>query len=132
MLKEIFLDILVEIEPTFQPVKGKELKPNEMLAASLRFLAEGSYQTGTRNYYKVAIAQPSFSVAFEMCLNIIEETLGNKWISLAMESNEQQDARRYFFSKSSIAGVVMCVDGTHIKIIAPVDDYVQYFNRKGY
>ncbi|XP_041786439.1 putative nuclease HARBI1 [Anopheles merus] len=49
-----------------------------------------------------------------------------------MEPNEQQDARRYFFSKSGIPGVVMCVDSTHIKIIAPVDDYDQHYNRKGY
>ncbi|XP_061509041.1 putative nuclease HARBI1 [Anopheles gambiae] len=130
--KEIFLDILAEIEPKFPPVKGKELKPNEILAAALRFLAEGSYQNGTGNDYKIAISQPTFSVAFAKCLNIIEETLGNKWISLAMEPNEQQDARRYFFSKSGIPGVVMCVDGTHIKIIAPVDDYDQHYNRKGY
>ena len=94
--------------------------------------AEGSYQNGTGNDYKIAIAQPTFSVAFAKCLNIIKETLRNKWISLAMEPNEQQDARRYFFSKSGIPGVVMCVDGTHIKIIAPVDDYNQHFNRKGY
>ena len=98
--KEIFLDILAEIEPKFPPVKGKGFKPNEILAAALRFLAEGSYQNGTGNDYKITIAQPTFSVAFAKCLNVIEETLGNKWISLAMEPNEQQDPRRYFFSIS--------------------------------
>ncbi|XP_053662813.1 putative nuclease HARBI1 [Anopheles marshallii] len=130
--KEIFLDILNEIEPKFPPVRAKGLTPKEMLAATLRFLAEGSYQNGTGKDFNLAIAQPTFSVAFAKCLTILEETWAPKYISLQMEPNEQQDARRYFFSKSGIPGVVMCVDGTHIKMIAPVDSRDQHFNRKGF
>ncbi|XP_050079249.1 uncharacterized protein LOC126566774 [Anopheles maculipalpis] len=89
--KEIFLDILNEIEPKFPPVRVKGLTPKEVLAATLRFLAEGSYQNGTGKDFNIAIAQPTFSVALTRCLNILEETLAPKYISLSMELNEQQD-----------------------------------------
>jgi len=49
-----------------------------------------------------------------------------------MSNEEQQEARRYFLSRSGIPGVVMCVDGTHIKIIAPTHDRDQHYNRKGF
>ncbi|XP_061497331.1 putative nuclease HARBI1 [Anopheles gambiae] len=49
-----------------------------------------------------------------------------------MEPGQQQEARRYFFGKSGIPGVVMCADGTHIKIIAPQNDRDQHYNRKGF
>lgn len=126
------MDILKEIEPKFAPVRCKGLKPKEKFAATLRFLAEGSYQTGVGNDFNIAIAQPTFSVIFTQCLNIIEQTFSAKWINLEMEPGQPQEARRYFFGKSGIPGVVMCADGTHIKIIAPQNDRDQHYNRKGF
>uniref|UniRef100_A0AAG5DR79 DDE Tnp4 domain-containing protein n=2 Tax=Anopheles atroparvus TaxID=41427 RepID=A0AAG5DR79_ANOAO len=130
--KEIFLDILKEIEPKFPPVRAKGLTPKEMLAATLRFLAEGSYQNGVGKDFNIAIAQPTFSVVFAKCLKILEDTLAPKWIQTEMSPNDQQAARRYFYAKSGIPGVVMCADGTHIKIVAPVEDRDHHYNRKGY
>ncbi|XP_049279393.1 putative nuclease HARBI1 [Anopheles funestus] len=131
--KEIFVEILEQITPKFPPIKGRNgLTAKEMLAATLRFLAEGSYQHGVGTDFSIAIAQPTFSKMFAKTLVILEETLCEKWISLEMTPEEQQEARRHFFSKSGIPGVVMSVDGTHIKIIAPVQDRDQHYNRKGF
>ncbi|XP_058122773.1 putative nuclease HARBI1 [Anopheles coustani] len=130
--KDIFVSILRDIEPRFAPVKGRGLTVKEKLAAALRFLAEGSYQHGVGQDYVVAIAQPTFSASFQAILDAMEATLCPKWISLEMSSNEKQEARRYFFRKSEIPGIVMCVDGTHVPIIAPKINKDQFYNRKGF
>uniref|UniRef100_A0A182MI71 Uncharacterized protein n=1 Tax=Anopheles culicifacies TaxID=139723 RepID=A0A182MI71_9DIPT len=73
--KEMFMKILEEITPKFPPVKGHGLTVKEMLAATLRFLAEGSYQHGVGTDFSVAIAQPTFSIVFAKTLKILEEYL---------------------------------------------------------
>ncbi|XP_052890199.1 putative nuclease HARBI1 [Anopheles moucheti] len=131
--KEIFVEILEEITPKFQPIRSSNgLTAKEMLAATLRFLAEGTYQHGVGTDFSVAIAQPTFSKVFAKNLIILEESLCEKWITMEMTPEEQQEARRHFYSKSGIPGIVMCVDGTHVKIIAPVHDRDQHYNRKGF
>ncbi|XP_053960625.1 putative nuclease HARBI1 [Anastrepha ludens] len=37
-----------------------------------------------------------------------------------------------FYQKYGFPGAILCVDGTHIKIVAPAKDKFLYFNRKGY
>lgn len=49
-----------------------------------------------------------------------------------MSEEEKQDAKRYFYERSGIPGVIMCVDGTHIKIHKPCVDPHLYYNRKGF
>uniref|UniRef100_A0A182PWL0 DDE Tnp4 domain-containing protein n=1 Tax=Anopheles epiroticus TaxID=199890 RepID=A0A182PWL0_9DIPT len=128
----MFVDILEEITPRFPPIRGHGLSVKEMLAATLRFMAEGSYQHGVGTDFSVAIAQPTFSILFDKTLKILVEVLCGKWISLEMAPEEQQDARLHFYAKSGIPGIVMSVDGTHIKNIAPVQDRDQHHNRKGF
>ncbi|XP_058064978.1 putative nuclease HARBI1, partial [Anopheles bellator] len=130
--KEMFLTILSEIETKFPPSKGAGLTPKEKLAATLRFLAEGSYQQSVGQDWNVAIAQSTFSVIFRQTLKILEETQCPKRIKLEMDDSEQQEARLYFYEQSGIPGIVMCADGTHVKIIAPKDNRDQYYNRKGF
>lgn len=49
-----------------------------------------------------------------------------------MSDVEKQEAKRYFYDKSRIPGVTMCVDGTHIKIFKPSVDTHLFYNRKGF
>uniref|UniRef100_A0A182S025 DDE Tnp4 domain-containing protein n=1 Tax=Anopheles funestus TaxID=62324 RepID=A0A182S025_ANOFN len=43
-----------------------------------------------------------------------------------------QAANHYFFEKSLINGIVMCLDGTQIKIKRPKTNEHLYYNRKGF
>lgn len=109
------------------------LLQKKMLAATLRFLAEGSYQHGVGKDFNVAIGQPTFSVAFAKCIKILEDTLAPKWIDQHGTGRAARfKALLFFFAKSEIPGVVMCADGTHIKIIAPIENRDQHYNSKGY
>lgn len=64
---------------------------------------------------------------------MFEEHLCPHWITLKMSEIEKREAKLYFYEKSAIPGVIMCVDGTHIKISKPTgDDTHLYYNRKGF
>lgn len=108
------------------------LTATQQLAAVLRFLGEGSYQHGTGKDYDVAIAQPTFSVVLDEVLEVMERVLCPKWINLDMSVEEKRRAMRYFYEKSNIPGIVMCIDGSHVKIIPPKDNKEHFYNRKGF
>lgn len=87
---------------------------------------------GTGQDFQLAIAQPTFSKILTETLLVMEQVLCPKWISLRMTENEKRDAKIYFYEKSAIPGVIMCVDGTHVKIIPPCEQKNLYYNRKGF
>lgn len=132
--KAAFSYVLKELKTKLPPViKSSSLTPEFKLAACLRFLAEGGYQNGVGQDHFVGIAQPTVSVVLSEVLDILETTLCPNWISLKMTEDEKNEARLYFFSKCRIPGVVMCVDGTHIKIAKPSGDNAHlFYNRKGF
>ncbi|XP_055616049.1 putative nuclease HARBI1 [Toxorhynchites rutilus septentrionalis] len=129
--KEAFRYVLEEIENCLTTRKGG-LSTEVKLAACLRFFAEGNYQHGAGQDYHIAIAQPTFSKVLTEMLNILERTLCKKWISLNMTEDEQRRAKLHFYQKTSIPGVIMCLDGTHVKIIPPKLNRNLFFNRKGF
>ncbi|XP_055644036.1 putative nuclease HARBI1 [Toxorhynchites rutilus septentrionalis] len=131
-LKEAFRYVLGEIEHDFSNTKKSGIHVKEKLAACLRFFAEGNYQLGAGKDFHIAMAQSTFSKVLSEMLNILERRLCSKWISLEMSENEQRRAKLYFYEKSGIPGIIMCVDGTHIKIIPPNQNRNLFYNRKGF
>ncbi|XP_053959721.1 putative nuclease HARBI1 [Anastrepha ludens] len=114
-------------------IKTWSISPELKLEACLRFFAEGGYQNGTGQDFNIGMAQSTVSIVLSEVLNILEATLCPRWISLAMTETEELEAKRYFFGKTRIPGIVMCADGTHIKILKPAGDNSHlYYNRKGY
>ncbi|XP_060665546.1 LOW QUALITY PROTEIN: putative nuclease HARBI1 [Drosophila nasuta] len=54
-------------------------------------------------------------------------------ICLQMSSQQIRKSSEYFFSKHQLPRIVACVDGTHIKIVKPVNNAsFFFFNRKGF
>jgi len=102
------------------------------LAATLRFLAQGSYQQSVGNDLNVNVAQSTFSELFTSTLNILEEKLLPEWVNLNLNDAEKRESKQFFYEKSGIPGVTMCFDGTHIKIIQPKDNQHLFYNRKGF
>ena len=98
--KSLFKKILHLIAPELKPRHKRGLKAKQKLAATMKFLAQGSYQLGVGNDFTIPMAQSTFS--------------------------------EVFYQKSGIPDVVMCIDGSHIRILAPNGDRGPYYNRKGY
>ncbi|XP_017486348.1 PREDICTED: putative nuclease HARBI1 isoform X1 [Rhagoletis zephyria] len=132
--KEAFVFLLNEMDEHFQKrVRGTAVPPILKLCATLRFLADGSYQKCSGNDFNVGLAQPTISVVIKEFLNIIEQHICGKWITTQMTEEEQNASKIAFYSKSGFPGVVGCIDGTHVRIISPKKEMQHlYLNRKGY
>ncbi|XP_055837670.1 putative nuclease HARBI1 [Episyrphus balteatus] len=132
--KPAFKYVLRELKRQLPPVaRSSSISPELKLAASLRFLAEGGYQHGVGQDFNLGMAQSTISVVLSEVLNILEVQLCPRWISLAMTEEEKSEARLHFYRKGRIPGVIMCIDGTHIKISKPTGENSHLFlNRKGF
>ncbi|XP_055912672.1 putative nuclease HARBI1 [Eupeodes corollae] len=130
--KDAFKYVLEELEAELEPgVLSTSMTPICRLSAVLRFLAEGGYQLGTGNDFKNAMAQSTISTNLSKVLQILERKLCPKWINLNMNDVETIEAKGEFYSKAGFPSVVMCVDGTHINIVAPAQEKALFYNRKG-
>lgn len=132
--KNAFKYVLEELNKNLPPVtKSSSLTPEFKLGACLRFLAEGGYQNGVGQDCFVGMAQSTVSVVITEVIEILEKVLCPKWITLEMTEEDKREARRYFYEKTKIPGIVMCVDGTHIKIRKPAGlNAPLFYNRKGF
>ncbi|XP_058122884.1 putative nuclease HARBI1 [Anopheles ziemanni] len=129
--KALFTALHSKIASCLAPKHMRGLSSQDKLAATLKFLAQGSYQQGVGIDFTVAIGQSTFSDIFHETLCALEKEIGNE-DTLEMTEGEKTAARRYFYEKSEIPGVVMCVDGTHIRITAPKQNKESFYNRKGF
>nr|XP_049465483.1 putative nuclease HARBI1 [Anopheles coluzzii] len=129
--KSLFEEILAKIAPFIARKHNRGLSAEQKLATVLRFFAQGSYQQGVGNDFTMTIGQSTFSETLDQTLTVLERELTYA-ITMNLTEDERADARRYFYSKLPVPGVVMCIDGTHIRIVAPHDNSIYYFNRKGF
>lgn len=103
------------------------------ICASLRFLAAGSYQQCVGNDMHLGLSQPMVSNILAEFLEVMEKKICPLWINSEMTEEEKRNAKRTFYTKSGIPGVIQVVDGTHIKIISPGKNTRHvYYNRKGF
>ena len=108
------------------------IPPLIQLAATLRFLAEGSYQRSVENDSSISLARTTVSIVLTDTLNALERFVCRQNVKLVMDENEKRKCKDHFYRKFKIPGIIGCIDGTHIKIIKPSIDEHLYFNRKGY
>ena len=132
--KEVFKYLVAEISSKLRPsLKSTAISPTLKLAATLRFLSDGSYQQRTGNDFNLSLAQPTVSKILKEVLNILENHICPQWIKFEMSEEEKFQAKLHFYEKTGFPGVIGCVDGTHIKILTPGKDIQHlYYNRKGF
>ncbi|XP_067647992.1 uncharacterized protein ms(2)34Fe [Eurosta solidaginis] len=77
--------------------------------------------------------QPNVSVVLTEVLNVLENFICERWIKFNYEEAELHQSKLHFYNVSRIPGIIGCVDGTHIKIVAPKKELQNlYYNRKGF
>ncbi|XP_054741540.1 putative nuclease HARBI1 [Anastrepha obliqua] len=131
--KPAFEYLLKVVTTHTQPARKQfAVTPVVKLSACLRFFAEGGYQTGVGKDHDVGLAQSSFCKALADVLFIFEQYLCPRWIQFPVTAEEKSKIATAFYTKHKIPSVVGCVDGTHVKIIAPSENSHLYYNRKGY
>lgn len=130
--KECFKFILDDIEGEFKAQNRNGVPVILKIAATLRFLAVGCYQTGVGQDFNIGLVQPTVSNVMSETLEILERMMCPKLINFKITESERNDAKRFFYRKTGFPGVIMCVDGTHVSLIRPNVNEHHFFNRKGY
>lgn len=103
------------------------------LATTLRFLAQGSYQLSVGNDFNLGLSQPTVSLILEETLDVLQSAICPLYIKFELTEEEKAECKLHFFEKTGFPGVIGCVDGTHIKILAPSkEEQNLYYNRKGF
>lgn len=117
----------------FQPNRARRaIIPKIRLAATLRFLAQGSYQASVGQDLTVGVAQQTISDILAKTLEILERKLCPVWIQIEATEEEKKKKKRRFFDKAGIPGVIYCIDGTHVRIKRPSTLEHFYCSRKGF
>lgn len=132
--KEAFKYLLSKIDASLKlTTRSGSVLPIIKLAATLRFYAEGGYQTGAGNEFLCGLAQPTFSKILTHVTELLENEICPQYICFPSSDAEKKSIKLGFFEKYNFPGVIGCVDGTHIKIISPSKrDRHLYMNRKGF
>lgn len=124
--------MLKELEQELGHSVSSSISSISRLVAVLTFMGEGEYQHGVGKNHEVGMAQSTFSETLTRVLDILERKLCPVWIKLEMNDAEKKQAKMNFYRKARFPGVVMCIDGTHVKIVPPKEEKHLYYNQKGY
>ncbi|XP_036329572.1 putative nuclease HARBI1 [Rhagoletis pomonella] len=129
--KEVFKMLLDKIGNRLAK-RHRFITPTTQLAATLRFLATGSYQLGISKDQDINIGRSTFSKVLHFVVQELESCLCEEFILLKMSPADMNSSKGHFYREFNIPGVIGCVDGTHIKVSKPRDDESLFFNRNGY
>lgn len=127
--KEGFMMVLNKIGNNW---KTTSIPLTLQLAATLRFLAEGSFQRSVGNDVHISMHRTTISKSLSKMLRCLERKICPEQIKLESTEEDLRKSKNFFYEKYGIPGVVGCIDGTHVAIKRPTDEEYLYFNRKGF
>ncbi|XP_060845695.1 putative nuclease HARBI1 [Rhopalosiphum padi] len=108
----------------------------------LNFFVTGSYQTSVGNSRLMNLSQSSVSRCVKQIVAALNQPeIFNTWVKFPSNIQELDEVRNEFYRKTGFAGVIGCLDCTHIAIVSPSknmnlveNQYPEYMyvNRKNY
>ena len=124
-----FLCDLLRDQLDYPTRKSRALSVETQVLTSLRYLASGAYQQVIAD--TLNISQPSASRCIDRFVSAIC-THSRDFIHFPENSSVMEENYRGFYSMAGFPRVCGCIDGTHIRILAPRDNPLDYINRKGF
>ena len=109
--------------------RNHALRPIDQLLIALRFYASGSFLQVIGDTIGVDKSTVSRVVHNVSSLLAAKQAQFIKWPTDVAEINENKNG---FYRRRQFPGVIGCIDGTHIRIIAPSNHENDFVNRKGF
>ena len=103
------------------------LSPKLQLLTALRFFASGTFQIvvgDTFQTHRSTVSRVIYRVSQALCARL------RRWIFFPRQ-REANRQKRLFYAMAGFPNVIGCVDGTHVKLQAPVINEHEYVNRSG-
>lgn len=117
MPKEVFMEVFEEVAVELDSgARSTRLAPIVRFALTIAFYATGGYQT---NILQDRVSQQSASRCIREVTNALERKLCKKWIRFPKTAAERDAVKQQFQTKFGVPGVIGCIDGTHVAMIAP-------------
>ena len=112
-----------------QPVgyRSIDLSLEQKVLICLKTLGWGGFQNCIKDF--IDVAQPNVSRILSDFIETVVK-LAPHFIFMQRKNNEICNIKRDFYKIASFPGVIVCIDGLHIQIIAPHEDEFAYVNRK--
>lgn len=123
------LEKLIEKVNPYLPLysrRNKALSVENRILITLRVLASGSFLEVVGDHFGVnkSTASRIFDETVKAICQLIPEYISSEFLM-------RHDSRRWF-EENCLPRVIGCVDGTHVKLMAPKAYEEEFVNRKGY
>ena len=107
--------------------RSTDLSLEQKVRICLKTLGSGSFQNCSKNF--INVSQPTVSQVFsDFTDNMVR--MAPNFIYMPSNSNKILRTKKEFYKVAGFPGVIGCIDGSHIVIIAPHQDEFAYVNRK--
>ncbi|XP_072142665.1 putative nuclease HARBI1 [Dermacentor andersoni] len=132
--KETLRWLCDEVAEELGGVRTSALSVERQVLCALRFFATGSFQASVRSEETIGVTKPAVSKCVRRVAEaIVHAGARNKWVHFPRTSEENAAVKEGFLRRGFIPGVIGCVDGSLIAIIAPKGEQKAAFMcRKGY
>ncbi|KAH7981085.1 hypothetical protein HPB49_021411 [Dermacentor silvarum] len=132
--KETVRWLCYEVAEELGGVRSTALTVERQVLCALRFFATGSFQGSVGSEETIGVTQPAVSKCVRRVAEaIVHAGTRNKWAHYPRTSEEKAAVKEGFLRRGGIPGVIGCVDGSLIAIIAPKgDNKAAYMCRKGF
>ena len=121
------IDNLNGLEPT--TARSCAVPKHLKVCIGLRFFATGAFQTLLGDELGIQLSQPTISRCVTQFINSM-----SRFVPTCIQwPHDTRATQQHFYEKFHIPGVVGCIDGTHVQILAPPgDEEPAYVNRLNY
>ncbi|KAH7967008.1 hypothetical protein HPB49_021307 [Dermacentor silvarum] len=123
-----------ELAGELEAERATGLSLERTVLCALRFFATGSFQPSIESEETIRVSQSTGSECVRRVAEAVVNTWArNKWVHFPKTSEEKAAVKEGFLRRGAIPGVIGCVDGCLIAIIAPKGERKAAFMfRKGY
>ena len=124
-----YITNLIETDLRRKTNRSHALRPIDQVLIALRFYASGNFLQVIGDTVGVDKSTVSRAVHDVSQLLSAKQSMFIKWPTTAAVINENKNG---FYRRRRFPGIIGCIDGTQIRIIAPSKNESDFVNRKGF
>ena len=124
-----YITSLIETDLRRKTNRSRALRPIDQVLIALRFYASGNFLQVIGDTVGVDKSTVSRAVHDVSQLLSAKQSMFIKWPTTAAVINENKNG---FYRRRRFPGIIGCIDGTQIRIIAPSKNESDFVNRKGF
>ena len=106
------------------------ISATEQVLITLRFLATGSFLQVTGDTFAALHKSTVSRVVRRVCLALSRKI--DQFVKFPDTRQAKDEIKQGFYEHAGFLCIIGCVDGSHVRIIAPSESELDYVNRKGF